>query len=59
MCSDTERLKMFIILHIFFFFVLYDSSGMSFDDVNTIVSCNLSRAMYCDLYLGKILIKLN
>ena len=54
MCSDTERLKMFIILHIFLFFILYDSSGTSVDDVNTIVLYNLSRAMYCDLYLGKI-----
>ena len=53
MCSDTKRLEMLIVLHIYLFLMSYNSSNMSFGDIETIVPCNKSREMYCDLFLRK------
>ena len=53
MCSDTKRLDMLIVLHIYLFLMSYNSSNMSFGDIETIVPYNKSREMYCDLFLRK------
>ena len=49
MCSDTERLEMLIVLYMCSFLTSYDSRDMSLGDIETIVSYNQSREMYCDL----------
>ena len=53
MCSDTKRLEMLIVLHIYLFLMSYNSSNMSFGDIETIVPYNKSGEMYCDLFLRK------
>ena len=53
MCSDTERLKMLIVFHVCSFVMSYDSSNRSLSDIETIVSYNQLKEMYCDLSLGK------
>ena len=37
MWSDTELLQMLIILHIYLFLMMYDSSNMSLGDIETII----------------------
>ena len=59
MCSDTERMEMLIVLHICSFLLSYDSSDMSFGDIETTVSWNQSREICCDLSLGKFVFLLN
>ena len=49
MCSDIERLEMLIVLYMCSFLMSYDSRDMSLGDIETIVSYNQSREMYCDL----------
>ena len=53
MCSDTESLKMLIVLHTCLFLMSYDSSNMSLDDIETFVSHNQSGEMYSDLLFDK------
>ena len=53
MCSNTERLEMLIVLIVCLFLVSYDTSNMNLGDIETIVSYNQSREIYCDLSLGK------
>ena len=53
MCSCTQWLEMLIVLHIYSFFMTYDTSNISFGDIETIVSYNQSREIYFDLFLGK------
>ena len=45
MCSDTKRLEMLIVLHIYLFLMSYNSSNMSFGDIETIVPYNKSRSI--------------
>ena len=42
-----------IFFHICLFQMPCDSSDMSLGDIVTIVSCNQSREMFCELSLGK------
>ena len=51
MYSDTERMEMLIVLHSCLFRMSYDSSNLSLGDIETIVMCNQSRKLYCDLSL--------
>ena len=51
--AHTELVEMLIILHIFLFLMSYDSSKISLGDIETKVSYNQSREVYCDLPLGK------
>ena len=59
MCSDTESLKMLIVLHTCLFLMSYDSSNMSLDDIETFVSHNQSGEMYSDLLFDKFDSKFN
>ena len=43
MCSDTERLEMFFVLHICSFFMSFDSGNMSPGDHETVVLYNQFR----------------
>ena len=52
MCSDTECLELLIVLHIYLFFMSYDSSNMNLGDIETTIY-NQSREKYCDLFWGK------
>ena len=49
--SDLQECA--VIMDICLFLMLYDSSDMRFDGIDTIASYNQSRAMYCNLSLGK------
>ena len=37
MCSDTECLELLIVLHIYLFFMSYDSSNVNLGDIETTV----------------------
>ena len=50
-CSDTECLVMLIVLYICSFFMSNDSVGMYLGEIDTIVSYNWSKDMYCDVSL--------
>ena len=48
MCSDTEHLEMFFVLHICSFFMSFDSGNMSPGDRETVVLYNQFRWIYRD-----------
>ena len=59
MCSNAERLEILIILHICLFLTSYDSSNSRLGEMETIVTSNQSRELYCNLSLGKFDFYLN
>ena len=59
MCSNAELQEILIILHICLFLTSYDSSNSRLGEMETIVTSNQSRELYCNLSLGKFDFYLN
>ena len=48
MCTDTERLEVLIVLHIFSFLMSHDSSNITLGGIESNVLYNQSGEVYCD-----------